>query len=198
MNALEQHFEQAATAADLRMLVHARVWEPDGTLGKRFEEFRTAMLARPHGMDSLAEEVADVRKGLADYLESANPWETRSRPGGLADLELGAEYLQIAHARHTSAVLVHGLAETFESAREQGLIDSTAASELTQAVSLWHNLEGYFRMTCGGAFQPEAATEEQKHIIADMCGVGGFDELSDLLPDTALRTARILDQLFAA
>ena len=198
MNVLERHFEQAATPADLRMLVHARVWEPDGTLGKRFEEFRTAVLSRPHDMDSLAQEVSEIRRALADNPESADPWETRLRPGGLADLELGAEYLQLAHARHTPAVLVRGLAETFQSAREHGLIDSTAASELAQAVSLWHNLEGYFRMTCGGAFQPEAATEEQKHIIADMCGVGRFEELSDLLPGTALRTARILDQLFAA
>ena len=195
VDALQQYFDTAATPADLRMLVHARVWEPDGALGSRFEEFRSSALARAHDTDAIVADISGIREGLAKSHDTGGPWETRRRPGGLAELELAAEYLQLAHARHTPAVLVHGLAETFEAARERGLIDTRAASELAQAATLWQNLEGYFRMTCGGEFRPESATGEQKNIIAGMCGVSRFDELFDLLQDTAVRTARTIDRL---
>ena len=197
MNALKQHFDGPAAPSDLRMLVHARVWEADGGLGKRFEEFRVSTLARPRDPDALVAEISKIRKELAQSHENGGHWETRRRPGGLAELELGAEYLQLAHAHRTPAVLVQGLSETFEAAGEHGLVDGGMATELSQAVSLWQNLEGYFRMTCGGEFRPESATEEQKSIIADMCGGGRFDELSGLLSHTALGTARLIDRLLA-
>ena len=179
------------------MLVHARAWGPDAALGKRFEEFRRSTLARPHDLDALIGEISGIRRGLAESHETGGNWETRRRPGGLAELELAAEYLQLAHARHTPEVLVPGLAGTFAAAGKLGLLDAPSASELAQAATLWQNLEGYFRMTCGGEFQPETATGEQKNIIADMCGVSRFEELFDLLPDTAMGTARIIDGLFA-
>ena len=196
-SALREHFEAAAAPGDLRMLVHARVWEPDGEPGERFEAFRKSVLARGHDPGGLLTEIAGIRRELAEFEQAGNPWETRRRPGGLAELELAAEYLQLANARGTPEVLVHGLAETFEAAGEQRLIDTGAAAQLAQAATLWQNLEGYFRMTCGGEFQPESATEEQKSIIAEMCGAGRFGELSGLLPETALATARTLDRLFA-
>ena len=197
IRALQEHFDTAASIADLRMLVHARVWEPDGVLGDRFESFRKSVLTRPHRLDSMAAEIARIRNGLAQAPDAGNPWETRRRPGGLADLELAAEYLQLAHARNTPAVLVHGLSETFEAMGSNRLIDAQTASDLAQAATLWQNLDGYFQMTCGDVFQPESASPKQKEIIAEMCGVARFHELFDLVPETALRTARTLDQLFA-
>ena len=196
IKALRQHFDSRATPAHLRMLVHARVWEPDGEPGKRFEALRKSVLARPHDLDALVADISGVRKDLAQARQAADRWETRRRPGGLAELELAAEYLQLAHARNTPAVLVHGLAETFEAAREHSLIDAGPAAELTQAATIWQNLEGFFRMTSGEAFQPESASPEQQDIIAEMAGVDRFSELFDLLPETARRTARILDRLF--
>ena len=197
ISALQERFDSGAPPADLRMLVHARVWEPGGELGSRFEAFRTSALARPHNLDALAAGISAARKDLARGRQAGKTWETRRRPGGLAELELAAEYLQLAHAHSTPAILVHGLAETFEAARETGLIDAGTATELTQAATIWQNLEGFFRMTSGEAFRPESASPEQQDIIAEMCGADRFGELFDLLPETALRTARILDRLFA-
>ena len=197
ISALQEHFNTAGAPAELRMLVHARVWEPDGETGERFETFRKSVLARRHDRDGLLTEISDIRRRLANFQETGNPWETRRRPGGLAELELAAEYLQLANAHATPGVLVHGLAATFEAAGEHRLIDAGTAAELAQAATLWQNLEGYFRMTCGGEFRPEDASGEQQEIIAEMCGVQRFGELSGLLPETALATARALDRLFA-
>ena len=197
ISALEEHYPSMASPTDLRMLVHARVWEPDGALSDRFEVMRKSVLARPHDIGGIVAEITEIRKKLARLQENGGLWETRSRPGGLAELELAAEFLQLAHAHHAPEMLVHGLGETFEAAGESGLINGRTAAELAQAATLWQNLEGYFRMTCGDVFQPESASPEQKEIIAEMCGVARFDELFDRVPETALRTTRTLDRLFA-
>ena len=195
--AARQHFGEFEDSADLRMLVHARVFEAEGDLRDRFEEFRNSVLTRSHDAGALAADMVAVRRSLAQRHEAGDSWEIRRRPGGLADLELAAEFLQLTHARQTPEVLVHGLVPTFEAAGRQGLIDARAASGLVGAATLWQNLEGYFQMTSGEAFDPESASEDQKAVIADMCGVGHFDELGDLIAETALGTARIVDRTFA-
>ena len=195
--AARQHFGEFEDSADLRMLVHARVFEAEGDLRDRFEEFRHSVLTRSHDAGALAADMVAVRRSLAQRHQAGDSWEIRRRPGGLADLELAAEFLQLTHARHTPEVLVHGLVPTFEAAGRHGLIDARAASGLVGAATLWQNLEGYFQMTSGEAFDPESASEDQKAVIADMCGVGHFDELGDLIAETALGTARIVDRTFA-
>ena len=195
--AARQHFGEFEDSADLRMLVHARVFEAEGDLRDRFEEFRHSVLTRSHDAGALAAEMVAVHRSLAQRHQAGDSWEIRRRPGGLADLELAAEFLQLTHARHTPEVLVHGLVPTFEAAGRHGLIDARTASGLVGAATLWQNLEGYFQMTSGEAFDPESASEDQKAVIADMCGVGHFDELGDLIAETALGTARIVDRTFA-
>ena len=197
LRATRQHFDEFADTADLRMLVHARVLEAEGDLGDRFEELRHSVLTRPHDAGAIAADMNAVRASLAQQHKDSDAWEIRRRPGGLADLELAAEFLQLAHARNTPEMLAHGLIPTFEAAGRHGLVDEQAASGLVEAATLWQNLEGYFQMTSGDALDPESASEDQKAMIAEMCGVGHFDELDDLFPQIALETARILDRTFA-
>ncbi|MYE49106.1 MAG: hypothetical protein F4X96_06705 [Gammaproteobacteria bacterium] len=192
-----RHFDESADSADLRMLVHARVFEAEGDLGDRFETFRRSVLTRSHDAGAIAADIAAVRSSLAQRHKDSDTWEIRRRTGGLAELELAAEFLQLMHARHTPEVLVHGLIPTFEAAGKHELIDARAASGLVEAATLWQNLEGFFQMTSGEAFDPESASDDQKARIADLCGVGHFDELGDLIAETALVTARILDRTFA-
>ena len=197
LGAARQHFDEIADSADLRMLVHARLIEAEGDLGERFETFRQSVLTRSHDAGAIATDMVAVRRSLAKQHEAGDAWEIRRRPGGLAEVELAAEFLQLMHARPTPELLVHGLIPTFEAAGKHDLIDTQTASELVGAATLWQNLEGYFQMTCGDAFDPESASEDQKAVIADICGVGHFDDLGDLISEIALATARILDRTFA-
>ena len=197
LGTIRQHFDETADSADLRMLVHARTIEAEGDLGDRFETIRHSVLTRSHDTGAIAAHMVAIRKGLAQQHKAGDAWEIRHRPGGLAEVEMAAEFLQLTHARHAPEALVHGLIPAFEAAGKHGLIDTRAASGLVEAGTLWQNLEGYFQMTCGKAFDPESATEDQKAVIADMCGAGHFDELGDKIAEIARGTAHILDQIFA-
>ncbi|MYA16478.1 MAG: hypothetical protein F4Z28_06740 [Gammaproteobacteria bacterium] len=197
LRSMEQHFDGQKGPFDRRMLIHARVLEAEGDLGTRFDAFRRSVLNRPPGSTPIAADMAAIRADLMRKHRTEDAWETRYRPGGLAEVELAAEYLQLAHGHDTPEIQVSGLAETFEAAGQYRLIDPIAADELAGAAQLWQNVEGFLRMTWAGAFDPGSASPEQKRTLAGICGLDDFRELQERIRETALKTARRLDELLA-
>ena len=193
--ALREHFDDAPAPSELRLLTHARVIEAQGDIGERFADFRQSALSRPPNRDALVADLMAARQRNAERHSPGDVWDVRSRPGGLEDLELAAEYLQLTGAATTPAVLVNGLAPTFAAAEEQGLIDQSAAAELAAAASLWQCLDGYFRMACAGDFEPESMSAEVREVIAQGCGVEAFDALPPHMAAAARRVAEFVDRL---
>ncbi|MYE49994.1 MAG: hypothetical protein F4X81_00840 [Gammaproteobacteria bacterium] len=195
LSALSDHFDDAPAPSELRLLTHARVIEAQGELGERFAAFRQAALSRTPNRDALVADLVAARRGIAQRHRPGDIWDVRGRLGGLGDLELLAEYLQLTGAATTPAVLVNGLAPTFTAAAEHGLIDQSAAADLAAAASLWQCLDGYFRMTSPGDFDPESTSEEVREVIAQGSGVDAFDALPTRMADAAQRVAELFDRL---
>lgn len=193
--ALGEHFSASPSVPDLRMLTHARVIAGEGELVAGFEACRQSALARSWDRVAVGVEFRRARARSADRHDAADVWDVRHRPGGLADLELAAEYLQLIASE--GAVAAGGLAATFEAAAEQGVIDSRTATDLSRAAALWHNLDGLFRMACNDAFRPEMTSPQLQGVIADTCGVGSFDALPEVMDDTAGRAATRIDAMLA-
>ena len=128
---------------------------------------------------------------MAEQHRTGDTWDVLHGPGGLADMEFAAEYLQLTGA------VAWGLVPAFESAAAQGLIDADLADHFSRATMLWQNLDGFFRMTCADAFDPGLAPADQKATIAEACGVEGFDMLPAMIADIATRAATHLDALLA-
>ena len=189
---LERHFADAAPPADLRMLTDARVVAADGGLDDDFEALRQSVLSRPHDVGPVAADIAGARHGARGR---DDPWRITHLEGGLEDIQLAAEYLQLAGAAPASGVAT--LSETFATARERGLLDADAARDLVDAAVLWQNLDGYFRMTCAGGFDPDTATAEQRAIVAETCGVESFESASRRILEIARRSAGHLEALWS-
>ena len=182
--AVRQHFADAPPAADLRLLTHARVIEAEDRLGEEFEALRRSVLSRANDAVAIAADIAAARQSRP---RPSGSWDVARLGGGLDDIVLAAEYLQLAGAAPETGVAT--LAETLGRARERGLLDDDAARDLIAAAALWQNLDGFFRMTCAAAFDPHAATVEQKAIIADMCGVATFEDVADAVAAASRRSA---------
>ena len=195
MPALKDHFDNRASVPELRMLAHARVIEADGNLGAEFDGLRRSVLARTHDRSAVAVDIASARAHKSEQYDSGDIWDVRHGPGGLADMEFAAEYLQLASAAH--ALGTRGLIPTFEVAAEQRLIDAEVADDFAKATTLWQNLDGFFRMACVGTFEPGLATAELRAAILETCEVDAFDALPGLIADTARRAAAQLEALLA-
>ena len=191
----EEHYRDSASVAELRTLVHARVVEARGGLGERFEELRRSVLCRRRDADVIIGGISAARERLSNEHPDRGVWSVEGGPGGLLEVELMAEYLQLAGAPGVPEVLVRGLVQTFEAASENGLIDAEARRSLVEAAILWQNLDGFFRMTCADAFDARSATPEQKAVIAEIGGVERFDDLPGLIGERSREVARLLDKL---
>lgn len=193
LTAFRQRFADAPPVADLRMLTHARVVEAEDGLGEDFEALRQSVLSRANDVAAIAADVAAARRS---GLRPAGPWDVARLEGGLADIVLAAEYLQLAGASPETGVAT--LAETLARSGDRGLLAGDAARDLIDSAALWQNLDGFFRMTCAGAFDPDAATLEQKAIIAGMCGTVAFEDVADAIAAASRRSARHLGALWSA
>ena len=187
-----EHFN-AAPLRDLRMLTHARVIGAGRSLAADFEVARRSVLSRQHDLAAVAADIATVRQRDPSANEAEAIWDVSRLRGGLDELELAAEFLQLAGAAPDSGV--NGLATTFETAGRRELLDSRAAEDLAHAAGLWQNLVGFFRMTCFGRFNPASTTPEQREVIAQIAGVDDFGALPSTIADTARRAAEHLDAL---
>ena len=108
---------------------------------------------------------------------------------------LAAEYLQLVGAPAEAGVAT--LTESIGRAGDRGLLDAEAAGDLTDSAALWQNLDGFFRMTCAGTFDPDAATLELKAIIAGMCGAATFEDVGDAIAAASRRSGGHLGALWS-
>ena len=193
--ALRNYFNGAPEPSDLRMLVHARVIDADGDLGERFEAFRRSALVREHDRDALAAHLVAARERVSERHRVGDIWDVRNRPGGLADVEMLGEYLNLTGIATAPELLVNALVPTFQAAAEHRLIDASVAADLSDATRLWQCLDGYLRMTSAGSFDPRSASAELCAIIARACGVDRFDSLPAQMDDVARRVVDCFERL---
>ena len=100
------------------------------------------------GANDISAVAADIVAAEAiETLARVGSWDVARLEGGLDDIVLATEYLQLAGAAPETGVAT--LAETLGRAGERGLLDGDAAAEdLVDAATLWQDLDGFFRMTC--------------------------------------------------
>ena len=94
---------------------------------------------------------------MAEQHRTGDTWDALHGPGGLADMEFAAEYLQLTGS------VARGLGSRIRirrRARPDPMPD--LADDFSRATMLWQNLDGFFRMTCADAFDPGLAPADQK------------------------------------
>ena len=197
LSALRDHFDDDPEPSELRMLTHARIIEAQGGLGERFEAFRQSALSRTLNRDVLIADILEARRQISQRYYPGDVWDVRHRPGGLDDLILLAEYLQLSGADTMPAMLVNGLVPTFAAAAEHRLIDESAATELATAARLCQCLDGYFRMTSMGVFDPASVSAELREVIARVCGADEFEALPSMIADASGHAAELLGGLLS-
>ena len=191
--AFEEYCLDGASAADLRILVHARVVAADGGLGERFEGVRQAVLDRARQRDALGEALSGLRPKQGE-----GTWDVLGAPGGLLDLELLVESLHLVAARAGpgSANVPEGLAGALDMGAERGLIDATIAAELADATRLWQNFDGFMRMASVDR-DPASLSPAEQSILAQACGAVGVEDLARLIAEARQRSAAHIDAWFA-
>ena len=191
LHALEAYCAEGPSTTDLRALVHARVMFADGGLGERFEALRRAALGRQRQLDELSEALSALRPKQGE-----GAWDVLAARGGLMDIELLVEHLQLAAAGETPDIVRNGLAATLGAGAEHGLLDPTIAAELADAARLWQNFDGFMRMA-GDGRDPALLAPEEQSTLAQACNAATLDGLAESLAATRRRSAAHIDTWFS-
>ena len=77
------------------MLTHARAVAADGGLEPDFEALRQSVLAPAHDLGSVVADIAEIRRQRRGR---DDPWHVTDLPGGILEIELAANFLQLAGA----------------------------------------------------------------------------------------------------
>ena len=192
---LRAHCEQGATLADLRTLAHARVIEAQGDLGANFESLRQTLFGQRDEVAAAARQLAALRNQARQEHTVMDIWAIDRFRGGLADLTMAAEYLLLRGAASESGPTT--LPATFEAAAQRGLISADAARDLVNATRLWQNLDGLYRMTNGGRFNPKTIRPDQRQAIAELTGVDSFDAVLRLITETSVGASVRVHEVFS-
>lgn len=174
---------QAKDAWTWEQLALTRARPVSGSLGflTRVDEAIRRGLARER--ETLAADVADMRRRIAGEKGSRDPWELKTVPGGLIDLEFIAQYLQLRHFRAHPEVASTNTLTALNRMFHAGLIEARHVDVLLPAAGLYQALTQVLRLAVDGPFRKESAP---RGVLSLICRAAAE-------PDIARVEARLVE-----
>ena len=157
-----------------------------------------AVLCRPRDPIRLAADIAEMRRRIADQHRAPPAFDLKHRRGGMIDIEFIAQYLQLRHAAETPEVLRQNTRAALLALRDAGKLDPADAATLTEALTLWRNVQSLFKLTVDEPFNERAATPALRAILAGAAGAADFAALNQRMDEAAARVRMLYDILIEA
>jgi glutamate-ammonia-ligase adenylyltransferase len=177
------HAEDAWTWEHMA-LTRARVVSASAGFAPRVEEVVRDTLRRPRDPATVAADVLEMRRAIAQEKGERERWDLKYAAGGLVDLEFIAQYLQLVHAAERPEVLDTTTARVLDKAWQAGLLAAEDADVLRPAARLYHNLTQVLRLCLSGPFDPKTAGSELLRLLARAADLPDFATLEPHLADT--------------
>jgi glutamate-ammonia-ligase adenylyltransferase len=158
-------------------LTRARVIAGDASLAAEVESAIRGISMRQRG-DSLAREVADMRRLIAKAKGDDDPWDLKLVAGGLIDIEFIAQYLVLRHAHAAPGLLSTSTAGVIAAAGKQGFLGPTDADTLLAAHRLYTSVAQILRLALDDGVDPrQASAAVERHLakVADLPGMTALE-----------------------
>ncbi len=169
-------------------LTRARVVCGPKVLAARIEEATTEILTRPRQGDQLSRDADRTRTKDLRHNRAQSIWDVKRIRGGLVDLEMIVQCLQIKYGAEHPYVFSPNLSEALSALARAGCVDGNIAAELSETVAFWERLRAVQGMT--GLFDPGSERPRQRMaaLIARAVGVSEFRSVEPLIRGHAERT----------
>jgi [glutamine synthetase] adenylyltransferase / [glutamine synthetase]-adenylyl-L-tyrosine phosphorylase len=169
-------------------LTRARVVSGPPALKAAVEDAVRQVLTLPRDRAKIAADVRDMRARIEKEKGTKDIWDLKQVRGGLVDLEFIAQHLQLVHAHEHPEILSPNTVNALNGLRKAGLLPAAAGDSLLPAARLFNNLTQVLRLCLDGPFQPSAASEGLKALLAR---AGEAPDFARLEADLAARQAEV-------
>ncbi|NIZ14022.1 glutamine-synthetase adenylyltransferase [Phaeobacter sp. HF9A] len=138
-------------------LTRARVITGEATLAQDVETFRAAVLAAPRETAAVLGQVAEMRARLAAAKTPEGPWDAKTGPGRMLDIELLGQAGTLLAGQSARGVI-----EGLHAGVASGVLDDASAQSLSAAYRLYWSVQSAARLIAGkgaeAAIQGEGGT----------------------------------------
>ena len=178
---------QADARAQLGLTRARVICGPKG-LSARIDDATADMLTRPRQGDQLPR---DADRGRSKDLRHNRPestWDVERIRGGLADLEIIVQCMQVKYGAEHPYVFSPNLSEALSALGRSGCLDGNIVAELSESTAFWQRLRAVQGLT--GMNDPTAKRPRQRmaKLIARAVGVSDFTSVEPLIRGHAERT----------
>ena len=176
-------------------LTRARPIAGDPALCHRVSEALEALLSEPRDPRKLVQDVAAMRRRMAEENPRPSPWDLKNRRGGLIDIEFIVQYLMLRHAAGSPGILHPNTAEALSALGSAGLLPAEAEQELREGAALLRNVQAVLTLLSDGLPKTTALSEADAATLARCVGAVDFAQLSADITGATERTRNWYDRL---
>lgn len=152
-----------------------------------------ALLGQPRG-DSLARDVYDMRRLIAQAKGEDDHWDLKLAAGGLIDIEFLVQYLVLRHAHEEPSLVDVSPPSVIAMAAARGLLDGGDARILTEAYTLLTNVTQILRLTLDAGANPREANDAVKRRLARVAEEPSLSALESRLGDLRAEVRKIFNK----
>jgi glutamate-ammonia-ligase adenylyltransferase len=176
-------------------LTRARVVSASPEFGARIEHIIREVLTRRRDPTITANEVADMRRAIAQEKGETDHWDLKYASGGMVDIDFIAQYLQLVHAHDKPEILDVSTVQVLENAAKLGVLPQSEAGILRAAARLYHDLTQILRLCVSDRFKPETAGADLQRVMARAGDAPDFSSLEARVKEIQSEVRRVFNAL---
>ncbi|MGA7069907.1 bifunctional [glutamine synthetase] adenylyltransferase/[glutamine synthetase]-adenylyl-L-tyrosine phosphorylase [Bradyrhizobium sp.] len=195
VDAFADYQDKEAWTWEHMALTRARVISASPEFGNRIESVIRQVLTRPRDAQSVAVDVADMRRAIALEKGEDDLWDLKYVAGGLVDIDFIAQYLQLAHGADKPEILDVNTLHVLDNAVRLGILPAASVEILRSAALLYHDLTQILRLCVNERFNPETAGQDLLQIMARAGDAPDFSSLQARVKETQADVRRVFKAL---
>jgi glutamate-ammonia-ligase adenylyltransferase len=190
-----EYQEREAWTWEHMALTRARVISAPPGFRTRIEEIIRAVLTRPRDAGGVANDVAEMRRAIAQEKGEDDVWDLKYAAGGMVDIDFVAQYLQLVHAADQPDILEVSTLHVLDRAARLGVLPPSHAEVLRSAARLYHDLTQILRLCVSEGFKPETAGEDLLRVMARAGDAPDFSSLEARVRETQAEVRRVFREI---
>ncbi len=181
-------------------LTRARVVAGDSGLAAEVAGVVRATLTRARAFDEVRAAVLDMRRRIQAEKPARSPWQVKTHPGGLVDIEFTAQGLQLVHAARDAGVLHANTAAALRALRDAGRLEEEDARALLESLRRLHHVLHVLRLCLPAGERVEEARlpAQAAHLLARAAGAPDLARASLVIEETLSTAAATFARVWRA
>jgi len=195
VDSFAEYQEREAWTWEHMALTRARVISAQPEFRNQIEAIIRQVLMRPRDAATVANDVADMRRAIAQEKGEDEIWDLKYAAGGIVDIDFIAQYLQLVYAAEKPDILDVSTLHVLDHAARLGVLAPSSAEVLRSAARLYQDLTQILRLCVSEKFNPGTAGEGLLRIMARAGDAPDFSSLQARVEDTQAEVRRVFRSL---